>query len=150
MWIIVIMVLIFVIIVVCVGTGFAPGGVLAAVALIFWTLMALATPGDSYEPPVLVKENVLMYFNEDGKILSISPDDKYTYRLQDGQVFTLEAGEKDQRGNLIICSIQEQPECKVPMVFEYSKKGTMSKWNLGVVNAKEYIFIVPEGTIDVK
>lgn len=93
--------------------------------------------------------------SEGGGIIyvSVSGENTYTYRYEITSEFgtdTSKEYEVDTISNNVIES--EDPNCEVPVLNKYKRKGKITIWTFGLGSEIQYVFYVPEGTIqkDVK
>lgn len=80
--------------------------------------------------------------------VSVSAENVYTYRYEiDSELGTDSSTEYEVdtiSGNVIE---SEDPNCKVPELLKYRRKGKATIWTFGVGSDTKYVFHVPQGTI---
>lgn len=82
--------------------------------------------------------------------VSLSADSTYTYRYEVDSEFGTETSKEYETRTLTSGNVQEveDPNCKVPVIREYYRKGKSSIWTFALCTGQcKYVFYVPEGTI---
>lgn len=80
--------------------------------------------------------------------VSVSGENVYTYRYEIDSEFGTDYSteyEVDAISGKIIES--EDPNCKIPELLEYERRGKATIWTFGVGGETKYVFHVPDGTI---
>lgn len=114
-----------------------------------------------YEEWELVNETELVSLSNDtiaegggGLIyVSVSGENTYTYRYKISSEFGTETSKEYKVDTISEDVIEsEDANCEVPVLREYVRKGKITIWTFGCSEETQYVFYVPEGTIqkDVK
>lgn len=130
---------------------------LGACIFILAIIVALFTPLSGYKDWQLVQETELVSLSNGtasggtGFIyVSLSADSTYTYRYEVDSEFGTETSKEYETRTLTSGNVQEveDPNCKVPVIREYYRKGKSSIWTFALCTGQcKYVFYVPEGTI---
>lgn len=81
--------------------------------------------------------------------VSLSSENVYTYRYEIESEFGTETS-KEYETNTASDNVEEieDPNCEIPVLRIYTRKGKMSIWTFALGNKEtKYVFYVPEGTI---
>lgn len=121
---------------------------------IFGIIIGIFMPTDYKEWELIKRTEIVTLSNstetQGGGFLyvSVSGENVYTYRYEIESEFGTDYSteyEVDTVSGKVIES--EDPNCKVPELLKYMRRGKATTWTFGVGCEIKYVFHVPEGTI---
>lgn len=135
-----------------------PISVLVSIFLVFGIVVGLVWPANEYTEPALKREVELVTLNNNissqgsGGLfyVSVSANNVYSYRYEVEDKYNLGGTSYETATLTDNVTEVESKDCKKPVLKIYEKKPIKNMWisfSLLDSTIKEYVFYVPEGTI---